>query len=282
MLFLKTNQLRQLFIEFFIVQHKHKNLPSSSLIPKDDPSILFINSGMSALKKFFLDPNLLPLDNRSIVTAQRCLRAGGKHNDLDNVGYTDRHHTFFEMLGNFSFGAYSLEESMTWSYQFLTNILSIPKEKLYFSYITGDDNTLNIWKKLTNLPSEHFFACEDNFWSMGKVGPCGTCTEIFYSKEQELLEIWNIVNMSQNRLTDGSLVDLAIPCIDTGMGLERLASVIQEVESNYDIDTIKMLKDYIQAFTGCNHEVTLRVLSDHMRASVMLIFDCLYPGNKWI
>jgi len=247
---LTTNQIRSHFLDYF-AKNGHEIVPSSSLIPHNDPTIMFANAGMNQFKNYFTGVET-PRFKRA-ATAQKCVRAGGKHNDLDNVGYTARHHTFFEMLGNFSFGDYFKEEAIFYAWNFLTKELAINKEKLLVTVYHNDDEAINFWKKIANLAESSIIriATDDNFWSMGDVGPCGPCSEIFYdhgekifggppgSKDQDgdrFIEIWNLVFM-QFEKADGKMTSLPKPCIDTGMGLERIASVMQGKHDNYDIDS---------------------------------------------
>jgi alanyl-tRNA synthetase len=275
-MYYSTNTLRIMFTEYF--QNKSfKNLTSFSLIPTNDPSLLFVNAGMTPLKYDFI--NSKDSIYSHVTTIQKCLRVGGKHNDLAHVGFTKRHHTFFEMCGCFSFdGKISKRQIMTWSYDFLVNHLNLPAEHLKFSYLTGDNETLRLWADITGLPNQHFFADSDNTWSMGEVGPFGACTEIYYQTTEELLEIWNIVFMTHHRTSAGQVEALPNLCIDTGMGLERLAAVCQGVDSTFDSDLLSLLQSRIKELLQCDDQLTLRILSDHMRALVMLAADNLIPG----
>lgn len=252
---LSTNEIRTKFLEYF-ARNGHEIISSSPLIPHNDPTLMFTNAGMNQFKNYFTGVET-PKFKRA-VTSQKCVRAGGKHNDLDNVGYTARHHTFFEMLGNFSFGDYFKEEAIFYAWEFLTKELGIAKEKLLVTVYHTDDEAANLWKKIANLPDEKIIriATDDNFWSMGEVGPCGPCSEIFYdhgekifggppgSKDEDgdrFTEIWNLVFMQFEKSKDGKMKPLPKPCIDTGMGLERIASVMQGKHDNYEIDTFKNL-----------------------------------------
>jgi alanyl-tRNA synthetase len=250
-----TNQIRAKFLEYF-AKNGHEIIESSPLIPHNDPSLMFANAGMNQFKNYFTGVEV-PKFKRA-ATSQKCVRAGGKHNDLDNVGFTARHHTFFEMLGNFSFGDYFKEEAIFYAWDLLTKEFQINKDKLLVTVYHTDFEAANLWKKIANLPEEKIIriATDDNFWSMGDVGPCGPCSEIFYdhgdkifgdvpgSKDQNgdrFIEIWNLVFMQFEKTADKTMVPLPKPCIDTGMGLERLASVLQGVCDNYEIDTFKNL-----------------------------------------
>jgi alanyl-tRNA synthetase len=258
---LLANQVRAKFLDYF-AQKKHEIIPSSSLIPHNDPTIIFTNAGMNQFKNYFTGAQVPPF--RRAATAQKCVRAGGKHNDLDNVGFTARHHTFFEMLGNFSFGDYFKEEAIFYAWDFLTKELAINKERLLVTVYHDDNQAAGFWKKIAGLSQQKIIAIasDDNFWSMGETGPCGPCSEIFYdhgdkipggipgSKNQDgerFVEIWNLVFM-QFEKNNGLLTPLPKPCIDTGMGLERITSVLQEVHDNYEIDTFKNLIFGIEKF----------------------------------
>ncbi|MFI4954944.1 MAG: alanine--tRNA ligase, partial [Gammaproteobacteria bacterium] len=292
---MNTNELRQRFLEYFIKQ-EHTLVPSSPLIPANDPTLLFTNAGMVQFKDVFLGHEQRPYQRAT--SSQRCVRAGGKHNDLDNVGYTARHHTFFEMLGNFSFGDYFKREAIQFAWDFLTNELKIPKEKLWITVHITDQEAEDIWLKEIGADPTRFSRCdEDNFWSMGEVGPCGPCTEIFYdhgaqipggppgSPDQEgdrYVEVWNLVFMQFNRTADGSMTPLPKPSVDTGMGLERIAAVMQGVHSNYDIDLFKTLiaaAGKIIQVSNLN-QPSLRVIADHIRSSSFLIVDGVRPSNE--
>lgn len=255
-----TNQIRTKFLDFF-AKNNHHIMPSSPLIPYNDPTLMFTNAGMNQFKNYFTGVEK-PKYTR-VATSQKCVRAGGKHNDLDNVGYTARHHTFFEMLGNFSFGDYFKEEAIYLAWGFLNKELQIPKEKLLATVYHTDDEAFNLWKKIAGFSDDKIIriATDDNFWSMGDVGPCGPCSEIFYdhgeqifggvpgSKDQDgdrFTEIWNLVFMQFEKKADGTKIALPKPSIDTGMGLERLASVMQGVHDNYETDTFSNLISEIQ------------------------------------
>ncbi len=291
-----TNELRQKFLEYF--QNKqHQPVASSSLVPSNDPTLLFTNAGMVQFKEVFLG-----LDKRSYdraVSSQRCVRAGGKHNDLENVGYTARHHTFFEMLGNFSFGDYFKREAIQYAWDFLTNELKLPKERLWITVFEDDDEAADIWLNEIGIDRNRFSRCgeKDNFWAMGDTGPCGPCSEIFYdhgehieggppgSPEQEgdrYVEIWNLVFMQYDRDGDGSLNSIPKPSVDTGMGLERIAAVMQGVQNNYDIDLFQQLIQAIHKLADIGEPdiTSSRVIADHIRSCAFLITDGVVPSNE--
>ncbi|CZH87129.1 TPA: alanine--tRNA ligase [Legionella pneumophila subsp. pneumophila] len=293
---MKSSEIRQAFLNYF-VQRGHQIVASSSLVPSNDPTLLFTNAGMVQFKDLFLG-----LETRSYqraATAQRCVRAGGKHNDLENVGYTARHHTFFEMLGNFSFGDYFKREAIQYAWEFLTEVLHIPTERLWVTVYKEDLEAEDIWLKEMKVSPERFSRCgeKDNFWSMGDTGPCGPCTEIFYDHGPEVaggppgspdedgdryIEIWNLVFMQFNRDREGHLHPLPKPSVDTGMGLERLAAVIQGVHSNYEIDSFQYL---IKAIAQLGQDIdlnhtSLKVIADHIRSCSFLIVDGVLPSNE--
>src|SRR5712675_513168 len=272
-----SSEIRASFLEFFR-KNGHAVLPSSSLVPGNDPTLLFTNSGMVQFKDVFLGKEVR--DYSRAATAQRCVRAGGKHNDLENVGYTARHHTFFEMLGNFSFGDYFKREAIHFAWNFITGTLGIPKERLWVTVFEEDDEAQRIWTEEIGIDPTRCtrMGDESNFWSMGETGPCGPCSEIFYDHGAEIaggppgspeeegdryVEIWNLVFMQYERSSDGVLVPLPKPSVDTGMGLERVAAVMQGVHSNYDIESS-----------------SLRVIADHIRACTFLIVDGVVPSNE--
>ncbi|WP_298621818.1 alanine--tRNA ligase [uncultured Legionella sp.] len=293
---MKSSEIRKAFFDYF-AQHGHQLVDSSSLIPANDPTLLFTNAGMVQFKDLFLG-----LETRSYhraVTAQRCVRAGGKHNDLENVGYTARHHTFFEMLGNFSFGDYFKREAIQFAWDFLTKVLQLPTERLWVTVYKDDQEAEDIWLKEMGVSAERFSRCgeKDNFWSMGDTGPCGPCTEIFYDHGPEIaggppgspdedgdryIEIWNLVFMQFNRDKEGVLHPLPKPSVDTGMGLERLAAVVQGVHSNYEIDSFQYLIHAIAKLgTGIDvNHTSLKVIADHIRSCSFLIADGVAPGNE--
>jgi alanyl-tRNA synthetase len=292
---MNTEQLRQTFLDYF-EKHGHTIVPSSSLAP-DDSTVLFTNAGMVQFKDTFLGA-----ETRSYTRAascQRCVRAGGKHNDLENVGYTVRHHTFFEMLGNFSFGDYFKQEAIQFAWNFLTKVLKLPENRLWVTVFTEDTEAENIWLNDMKIDPKRFSRCgaKDNFWSMGDTGPCGPCTEIFYDHGPEIaggppgsidedgdryVEIWNLVFMQYNRFEDGTLTPLPKPSVDTGMGFERIAAVMQGVHSNYDIDIFKKLIQSIIEIGNIQDtkNQSLRVIADHIRSCAFLIVDGVLPSNE--
>ena len=255
-----ANQIRSSFLDFF-AKNDHKILPSAPLVPHDDPTLMFVNAGMVPFKNYFTGVQKPPF--KRVVTAQKCVRAGGKHNDLENVGFTARHHTFFEMLGNFSFGDYFKEKAIYYAWTFLTKELQIPKGKLLVTVYHTDEEAYKLWQKIAGLKDDKIIkiATDDNFWSMGEEGPCGPCSEIFYdhgpkifggppgSKDEDgdrFTEIWNLVFMQFEKKADGNRTNLPNPCIDTGMGLERITSVMQGVHDNYQIDSFTNLIDKVR------------------------------------
>lgn len=289
-------ELRKAFVDFF-AEKGHTPVHSSPVIPAEDPTLLFTNAGMVQFKDTFL--GLESRDYNRAVSVQRCIRAGGKHNDLENVGYTARHHTFFEMLGNFSFGDYFKREAIAFAWEFLTKRLGLPEEKLWVTVFNEDDEAADIWLKEMGVSEQRFSRCgaKDNFWSMGDTGPCGPCTEIFYdhgpsiaggppgSPEEDgdrYIEIWNLVFMQFDRSADGTLTPLPKPSVDTGMGLERLAAVLQGVHNNYDIDLFKTLVKAAADATGHNDltNSSLRVIADHIRSCAFTIVDGVLPSNE--
>ena len=300
-----TAEIRQAFLDFFHSKG-HQVVASSSLVPHNDPTLLFTNAGMNQFKDVFLG-----LDKRNYsraTTSQRCVRAGGKHNDLENVGYTARHHTFFEMLGNFSFGDYFKHDAIQFAWELLTSEkwFALPKERLWVTVYESDDEAYEIWEKEVGIPRERIIRigdnkgapyASDNFWQMGDTGPCGPCTEIFYdhgdhiwggppgSPEEDgdrYIEIWNIVFMQFNRQADGTMEPLPKPSVDTGMGLERIAAVLQHVNSNYDIDLFRTLIQAVAKVTGATDlsNKSLRVIADHIRSCPLLIADGVMPSNE--
>ncbi|HFS8874012.1 TPA: alanine--tRNA ligase [Escherichia coli] len=300
-----TAEIRQAFLDFFHSKG-HQVVASSSLVPHNDPTLLFTNAGMNQFKDVFLG-----LDKRNYsraTTSQRCVRAGGKHNDLENVGYTARHHTFFEMLGNFSFGDYFKHDAIQFAWELLTSEkwFALPKERLWVTVYESDDEAYEIWEKEVGIPRERIIRigdnkgapyASDNFWQMGDTGPCGPCTEIFYdhgdhiwggppgSPEEDgdrYIEIWNIVFMQFNRQVDGTMEPLPKPSVDTGMGLERIAAVLQHVNSNYDIDLFRTLIQAVAKVTGATDlsNKSLRVIADHIRSCAFLIADGVMPSNE--
>ena len=291
-----TTAIRQAFLDYF--QRKdHEVVPSSPLVPANDPTLLFTNAGMVQFKDVFLGK-----EKRSYVRAtssQRCVRAGGKHNDLENVGYTARHHTFFEMLGNFSFGDYFKREAITYAWEFLTEVAKLPRARLWVTVFDEDDEAADIWLNEVGVDPARFsrIGAKDNFWSMGDTGPCGPCTEIFYDHGPDVaggppgtpeedgdryIEIWNLVFMQYNRDASGELTPLPKPSVDTGMGLERLAAILQGVHSNYEIDLFQELIKAAAAVTGASdlESKSLRVIADHIRACAFLVVDGVIPSNE--
>ncbi len=287
------NEIRSLFLNFF-ESKGHKILPSSSLVPHNDPSLMFTNSGMVQFKDMFLG-NQQPQHLR-VTTSQKCVRAGGKHNDLENVGYTARHHTFFEMLGNFSFGDYFKEDAIAFAWEFLIKILKINQDKLYVTIYHTDDVAFDIWKKVAGLHDKKIIRINtnDNFWSMGSTGPCGPCSEVFFDHGEQYegglpgsdnegdryIEIWNLVFMQHEQFKDGTIKNLPRPSIDTGIGLERLTAVMQGVNNNFQIDIFQKLIHASQELSGDRDNLTAhKVISDHLRAMSFLIADGVMPSN---
>ncbi len=289
-------ELRAAFLEFF-KQQGHSVQPSSSLVPGNDPTLLFTNAGMVPFKDVFLGRE--KRDYSRATTTQRCVRAGGKHNDLENVGYTARHHTFFEMLGNFSFGDYFKKDAIHFAWDFLTKELEIPAEKLWVTVFEEDQEAEEIWLQDVKIDAKRFsrIGAKDNFWSMGDVGPCGPCTEIFYDHGEEVaggppgtpeedgdryIEVWNLVFMQYNRDKEGELHPLPAPSVDTGMGLERIAAVLQGVHNNYEIDLFQNLLKVAAGLTGTSDltNSSLRVIADHIRSCAFMIVDGVLPSNE--
>ena len=300
-----TAEIRQAFLDFFHSKG-HQVVASSSLVPDNDPTLLFTNAGMNQFKDVFLG-----LDKRQYqraTTSQRCVRAGGKHNDLENVGYTARHHTFFEMLGNFSFGDYFKQDAISFAWELLTGEqwFNLPKEKLWVTVYETDDEAYNIWAQEVGVPRERIIRigdnkgsayASDNFWQMGDTGPCGPCSEIFYDHGEHIwggppgspeedgdryIEIWNLVFMQFNRQSDGTMLPLPKPSVDTGMGLERITAVLQHVNSNYDTDLFRTLIGEVASVTGCTDlsSKSLRVIADHIRSCAFLVADGVVPSNE--
>lgn len=300
---MKTSEIRQKFLQYFQSQG-HTVVPSSSLVPGNDPTLLFTNSGMVQFKDVFTGKDTRPYTRAT--SSQRSVRAGGKHNDLENVGYTARHHTFFEMLGNFSFGDYFKRDAITFAWTLLTDVYGLPKEKLWVTVYQEDDQAYEIWQNEIGVPVERIIRigdnkgaryASDNFWQMADTGPCGPCTEIFYDHGADIwggppgspeedgdryIEIWNLVFMQFERDAAGNMTPLPKPCVDTGMGLERIAAVLQHVHSNYEIDLFVALIQAAARETGCkdfNHN-SLKVIADHIRACCFLIVDGVIPSNE--
>ncbi|CAM3585175.1 alanine--tRNA ligase [Pseudomonas wadenswilerensis] len=300
---MKSAEIREAFLRFFEEQG-HTRVASSSLIPGNDPTLLFTNAGMNQFKDCFLGQEKRAYTRAT--SSQKCVRAGGKNSDLENVGYTARHHTFFEMLGNFSFGDYFKKDAITYAWTFLTKVLNLPEEKLWVTVYASDDEAYDIWTKEIGVPAERMVRigdnkgapyASDNFWTMGDTGPCGPCTEIFYDHGADIwggppgspeedgdryIEIWNNVFMQFNRTADGVLHPLPAPSVDTGMGLERISAVMQHVHSNYEIDLFRNLLSASAAAIGCANEEqsSLKVVSDHIRSCSFLIADGVLPSNE--
>ena len=293
---MSTAKLRQTFLDFY-ASKQHQIVPSSSLVPGNDPTLLFTNAGMVQFKDVFLGGESRPYTRAT--SSQRCVRAGGKHNDLENVGYTARHHTFFEMLGNFSFGDYFKVEAIQFAWHFLTEVIQLPKEKLWVTVYTEDDEAADIWINQIGVNPDRVsrIGAKDNFWSMGDTGPCGPCTEIFFDHGEDIfggppgtpdedgdryIEIWNLVFMQFNRHADGTMEPLPKPSVDTGMGLERIAAILQGVHSNYEIDIFKNLISSAAAVTNATdlEDKSLRVVADHIRSCAFLIVDGVMPSNE--
>ena len=302
-MYMSTSEIRAAFLEYFRTQG-HQVVSSSSLVPHNDPTLLFTNAGMNQFKDVFLGA-----DKRAYhraTTAQRCVRAGGKHNDLENVGYTARHHTFFEMLGNFSFGDYFKQDAIRFAWEFLTGTLKLPKERLLVTVYATDDEAFDIWEKEVGVPADRIVRigdnkgapyASDNFWAMGDTGPCGPCTEIFYdhgdhiwggppgSPEEDgdrFIEIWNVVFMQFNRQADGTMEPLPRPSVDTGTGLERISAIMQGVHSNYEIDIFQALIKKAAEIVGTTDlsNQSLRVIADHIRSCAFLVADGVMPSNE--
>lgn len=300
---MKSSEIRQKFLQFF-ESKGHTIVPSSSLVPANDPTLLFTNSGMVQFKDVFTGKEARPY--RRATSSQRSVRAGGKHNDLENVGYTARHHTFFEMLGNFSFGDYFKRDAIQFAWELLTKVYQLPSEKLWVTVYQEDDEAYNIWKDEVGVPEARIIRigdnkgaryASDNFWQMADTGPCGPCTEIFYDHGPEIwggppgspeedgdryIEIWNLVFMQFERDTAGNLTPLPMPCVDTGMGLERIAAVLQHVHSNYEIDLFQALIKAAGRETHCQDlsNNSLKVIADHIRACSFLVVDGVIPSNE--
>lgn len=292
---MKTVEIREAFLSFFERQG-HVRVASSSLVPGNDPTLLFTNAGMNQFKDTFLGTEVRPYQRAT--TSQRCVRAGGKHNDLDNVGYTARHHTFFEMLGNFSFGDYFKREAIQFAWTFLTEVLQLPEERLWITVHVSDDEAADIWLKEMGVSPDRFSRLdEDNFWQMGDTGPCGPSSEIFYDHGADVaggppgspddhldryIEVWNLVFMQFNRDASGSMAPLPKPSVDTGMGLERIAAVMQGVHNNYQIDLFQALIKAAAKAVGTedlSHN-SLKVIADHIRSCAFLIVDDVRPSNE--
>jgi len=294
---MKINSLRDSFISYF-VKNGHKHVHSSPLVPQNDPTLMFANSGMVQFKNVFT--GLEKTDFNRAVTAQKCIRAGGKHNDLENVGYTLRHHTFFEMLGNFSFGDYFKDEAIDYAWRFITSELGINRDKLCVTIYHDDEQAYNAWKKITGFSDDKIIriSTKDNFWSMGETGPCGPCSEIFYDHGENYIgkppsetdetgdrfvEIWNLVFMQYEQVDSEHRIDLPRPSIDTGMGIERIAAVMQGTNDNYQVDSILEIINHSKELTKNDNENLIsshRVIADHLRSSCFLIADGVLPSNE--
>src|SRR6202045_1880138 len=286
-----TNDIRSAFLDYF-ARHEHEIVPSSPLVPRNDPTLLFTNAGMVQFKNVFTGLEKRPYQRAA--TAQKCVRAGGKHNDLENVGYTARHPTFFEMLGNFSFGDYFKDRAIELAWNLVTREFGLPPHRLTITVYADDDQAFGLWKKIAGLPESRIIrlATSDNFWAMGDTGPCGPCSEIFYDHGDHIpggppgsadadgdrfIEIWNLVFMQYETLPGGERINLPRPSIDTGMGLERIAAVLQGVHDNYDIDLFRALIMGSAELTGVDPDgpqrASHRVIADHLRASAFLVAD---------
>ncbi|MEC7305288.1 MAG: alanine--tRNA ligase, partial [Pseudomonadota bacterium] len=293
-----VNDIRTAFLEYFGA-NGHEIVSSSPLVPQNDPTLMFTNAGMVQFKNLFT--GLETRGYNRAVTSQKCVRAGGKHNDLENVGYTARHHTFFEMLGNFSFGDYFKDEAIAYGWELVTKELGLAADKLLVTVFAEDDEAAAIWKKVAGLPDERIIriATSDNFWSMGDTGPCGPCSEIFYDHGSDVwggppgtpeedgdrfIEIWNLVFMQFDQQKGGTRTNLPKPSIDTGMGLERIAAVLQGVHNNYEIDLfqnlIKAEEDVYSQKADGDHLGSFRVIADHLRTSAFLVADGVTPSNE--
>ena len=296
MTMLTTSDIRREFLTYF-EKNGHQIVASSPLVPGNDPTLLFTNAGMVQFKELFLGQEKRSYNKAT--TSQRCVRAGGKHNDLDNVGYTARHHTFFEMLGNFSFGDYFKEQAIAYAWEFLTEVLKLPKDKLWVTVFEEDDEAYEIWAKKVGVPEDRIarIGAKDNFWQMGDTGPCGPCSEIFFDHGPDVwggppgtpeedgdryIEIWNLVFMQYDRSADGTLTPLPKPSVDTGMGLERIAAVMQHVHSNYEIDLFQKLLTAASDVTGNKdmENASLKVVADHIRSCAFMIVDGVVPSNE--
>ncbi|MGA1372527.1 MAG: alanine--tRNA ligase, partial [Pseudomonadales bacterium] len=295
---MKTAEVRSAYLDFF-EGRGHRIVPSSGLVPHNDPTLLFTNAGMNQFKDALLGRE--DLGYRRAASSQRCVRAGGKHNDLENVGYTARHHTFFEMLGNFSFGDYFKEDTITWAWEFITGVLGLPRDRLWVTVHPTDDDARRLWEAKIGMPRDRVISLEENFWAMGDTGPCGPCTEIFYdhgpsvaggppgSADQDgdrYIEFWNLVFPQFDRQPDGALAPLPQPGVDTGMGLERISAIMQGVHSNYEIDLFRNLLAAVGDIAGIRGadaqlaNASVRVIADHIRSTAFLIADGVMPGNE--
>src|SRR5476649_1815404 len=290
------SDVRSTFLEYFRRQG-HEIVQSSSLVPRNDPTLMFANSGMVQFKNVFTGAEKRPYSRAT--TAQKCVRAGGKHNDLDNVGYTARHHTFFEMLGNFSFGDYFKEEAIVFAWDFVTKVVGLPADKLLITVYPTDDESRQLWKKIAGFSDDRIIGHESNLWAMGPTGPCGFCSEIFFDQGPSVaggppgspdedgdrfLEFWNLVFMQFEQVDEATRIDLPRPSIDTGMGLERITAILQGVTNNYDIDLFRHLIAASVEYSGAKSEgeavFSHRVIADHLRATSFLIADGVLPSNE--
>ena len=292
------NEIRNTFLKYF-EKNNHKIVDSSNLVPNNDPTLMFANSGMVQFKNVFT--GLEKRDYNKATTSQKCVRAGGKHNDLENVGYTPRHHTFFEMLGNFSFGDYFKEQAISYAWDLITNDFGIDKNRLYVTVFKEDEEAFNLWKKIAGLNEDRIIkiATSDNFWSMGETGPCGPCSEIFYdhgdhlkgglpgSKDEDgdrFIEIWNLVFMQYEQVSKNKRINLPKPSVDTGMGLERVAALLQGTHDNYETDHFKKLiestSEAVNKKVDISNLSSFRVIADHLRASSFLIAEGVLPSNE--
>src|SRR3990170_7431168 len=300
---MKSFEIRDKFLKYFQSQ-EHQLVSSSSLVPEDDPTILFTNAGMNQFKKVFLGSEKRNYERA--VSAQKCMRAGGKHNDLENVGLTARHHTFFEMLGNFSFGDYFKEEAIAYAWEFFTSAkdgLGLPKDRLYITIYEKDEESFQIWKKVDSTLKDKIFRFgeKDNFWSMGETGPCGPCSELIFDRGEKFacakptcgvgcdcdryIELWNLVFMQFNKNESGKMEPLPAPSVDTGMGLERVCAVMQNVDSNYETDLFLPIISRIEKLSKKKYSpdqagISFRVIADHIRALTFCIADGVIPSNE--
>ncbi|HET99129.1 MAG TPA: alanine--tRNA ligase, partial [Aurantimonas coralicida] len=293
-----VNEIRSAFLDYF-AKNDHEPVASSPLVPRNDPTLMFTNAGMVQFKNVFTGVEKRPYSRA--VTSQKCVRAGGKHNDLDNVGYTARHHTFFEMLGNFSFGDYFKDRAIELAWNLITEEFDLPADRLLVTVFSEDEEAATLWRKIAGLPDDRIIriATSDNFWSMGETGPCGPCSEIFFDHGEGIpggppgspdedgdrfIEIWNLVFMQFEQLSADERMELPRPSIDTGMGLERIAAVLQGVHDNYDVDLFKALIESVEAAVGSRAEgdkiASHRVIADHLRATAFLIADGVLPSNE--
>src|SRR5882724_10324834 len=289
-------QIRRTFLDFF-KKNGHEIVRSSPLVPHNDPTLMFTNAGMVQFKNAFTGQEARPYTRATSV--QKCVRAGGKHNDLDNVGYTQRHQTFFEMLGNFSFGDYFKEAAIEYAWDYLSKTLKLPRDRLWVTVYPTDDVARGLWKKIAGIPDERIVGLEENLWAMGPVGPCGYCSEIFLDQGENVaggppgsadedgdrfLEFWNLVFMQFEQVDEKTRLDLPKPSIDTGMGLERIAAILQGVTNNYDVDLFRHLIAASESASGVDSkgEATFshRIIADHLRATSFLIADGVLPSNE--